>query len=274
MPIRFALNHRVAPSLGLEALFALARRCGITEVEIRNDLSGRPILDGTPAADVRRMAEAAGIELISLNALQKFNHWSAERAAEAEALADYCAAAGVAALVLVAANDGPGRGEAERVENAATAIAGLLPILSTRGIIGLVECLGFESCSLRRKSEALRAIDAAGGGEQFRLVHDSFHHHLAGEGVVFPGRTGLVHISGVEDPAVRVADMRDCHRGLVGPGDLLGNVRQIAALEAGGYRGPLSFEPFAAEVAALANPQTTIEDSMQFIRARLAAKAA
>ena len=167
MPIRFALNHRAAPRLGLAAFFALACRCGMGEVEIRNDLMGLPILDGMPAAKVRRLAQAAGVDLISLNALQKFNHWSAARAAEAEALADYCAEAGVAALVLVAANDGSGRGDGERLDNAAEALAVLKPILASRGVGGLVECLGFESSSLRKKSEALAAIDAADGAAIF-----------------------------------------------------------------------------------------------------------
>ena len=106
------------------------------------------------------------------------------------------------------------------------------------------------------------------------LVHDSFHHHLAGEAALFPARTGLVHISGVDDRAVRREEMRDLHRGLVGPGDLLGNVEQIGTLQAGGYRGAMSFEPFSAAVANLADPASAIEDSMQFIRTRLAAKAA
>jgi 2-keto-myo-inositol isomerase len=150
----------------------------------------------------------------------------------------------------------------------------LKPILKATGITGLVECLGFELCSLRKKSEAVAAIDAADGGDVFRLTHDTFHHHLAGESAMFPDRTGLVHISGVEDPAVSVGDMRDSHRVLVGPKDRLGNVAQIKALLAAGYAGPLSFEPFAKELRTLSDPARAIGNSMEFIRAELAAKAA
>lgn len=269
--LRFALNHMVAPQLDLAEFFALARRLGLGDVEIRNDLADRPLPD---PASVRALAAEHGITIVSINALQKFNHWSAERAREAQALADYCKACGARALVLVAANDGTGRGDNERVSNATEAMRGLKPILAAAGITGLVECLGFEACSLRKKSEAVAAIDAADGAEMFRLTHDTFHHHLAGEAALFPARTGLVHISGVEDPAVPVADMRDSHRVLVGPKDRLGNVAQLRALRAAGYGGPLSFEPFAVELRALPDPAKAIGESMDFIRAALAAKAA
>ena len=265
--LRFALNHMAAPHLGLAEFFALTRQLGLGGVEIRNDLADHPLPD---PASVKALAGQHGISILSINALQKFNHWSAERAREAQALADYCKACGAKALVLVAANDGSGRDDAERVPNATEALRGLKPILSAAGITGLVECLGFEACSLRKKSEAVMAIDAAGGGDVFRLTHDTFHHHLAGETTLFPDRTGLVHISGVEDPAVSVADMRDSHRVLVGPKDRLGNIAQLQALRAAGYSGPLSFEPFAAERRTAAQ----ITQSMEFIRAELAAKAA
>lgn len=274
MPIRFALNHMVAPQLPLAAFFRLTRSLGLGDVEIRNDIAGEAILDGTPADEVKRLAAAEGISILSINALQKFNHWSPARAAEAEALADYCAAAGSRALVLVAANDGTGMDDDERVANATEALAGLKPILESRGVAGLVECLGFTACSLRSKREAVEAIRAARGEAVFRLTHDTFHHHLAGEPDLYPAMTGLIHISGVDDPAVAVGDMRDSHRVLVGPHDRLGNIAQIRVLRSAGYAGPLSFEPFAAELRSLADPAAAIGDSMTFIRAQLAAAAA
>lgn len=268
--LRFALNHMVAPQLTLADFFRLTRSLRLSDVEIRNDLPGEAIANGTSAADVRKLAAENGISIISINALQKFNHWSPARAAEAEALADYAAACGSKALVLVAANDGTGLGDNERVGNATAALIGLKPILAARGLIGLVECLGFEVCSLRKKSEAVAAIDAADGASVFKLTHDTFHHHLAGEAQLFADRTGLVHISGVDDPAISVVQMRDSHRVLVGPHDRLGNIAQIKALRAAGYTGPLSFEPFAAELRTLADPARAIAQSIDFIRAQLA----
>jgi len=270
--LRFALNHMAAPQLGLAEFFSLARSLGISEVEIRNDISGKPILDGTSAPSVKAAATNAGVTIITINALQRFNEWNAAREREAIALADYARDCGAKAIVLVPVNDGSGRGDGERQKNVETALRGLKPILADRGIAGLVEPLGFIVCSLRRKSEAAAAIDAVGGG--FRLVHDTFHHHLAGEPQMFPALTGLVHISGVDDPKIAVADMRDAHRVLVGPKDRLGNVEQLRALLAAGYQGPFSFEPFAEQLRSLAEPARSIRDSMNFIGTRVVSLAA
>ena len=98
-------------------------------------------------------------------------------------------------------------------------------------------------------------------------MHDTFHHHLAGETEFYPRRMGLVHISGVSDPAVAVADMLDAHRVLVDAADRLENIEQIRALLAAGDEGPFSFEPFAAEVHELADPEAALRASMDYIRA-------
>jgi 2-keto-myo-inositol isomerase len=270
--LRFALNHMAAPQLGLADFFSLARTLGLTEVEIRNDIAGKPILDGTAPAAVKAAAEKAGVTIITINALQRFNEWNAAREREAVALADYAQACGARALVLVPVNDGSGQKDGERQKNVEIALRGLKPILGDRGVMGLVEPLGFAICSLSRKSEAAAAINAVGG--DFRLVHDTFHHHLAGEAEIFPALTGLVHISGVDDPSLKVADMRDKHRVLVGPRDRLGNIQQIRALRAAGYHGALSFEPFAEELRALPDPAEALRASMDFIGARILSQAA
>lgn len=274
MSLDFAINHMTAPQLELGAFFALAADLQAPRVEIRNDISSNAILDGTSAADVKRLAEAHDVTIISINALQKFNHWSDACAAEAEALASYCAQSGAKALVLVADNGGQVPDSATRIADATVALQGLVPILRRHGIIGLVECLGFETCTLRSKREAVQAIDRADGRDVLRLTHDTFHHHLAGEAELFPELTGLVHISGVQDPTVAVGDMRDSHRVLVGPRDRLDNIGQIAALRRGGYAGPLSFEPFADELRHLADPAAAVRQSMKFITDGLRALAA
>lgn len=257
---RFALNHIIAPRRDPAALFALAGELGIEAVEIRNDIAGNAILDGTPAGRIRALAADAGVRILSINALQRFNDWRAERANEALVLADYAAACGAEALVLVPSNDGtpPDRLHA--------ALEGLRPILASRRLVGLVEPLGFVTSAVRRKSEAAQAIAAVDGGADFRIVHDTFHHYLAGEEALFPELTGLVHISGVEDPALSVEEMRDAHRVLVTAADRLENIAQIRALFASGYDGFLSFEPFAAEVQDLADPAEAIRRSMDLVR--------
>lgn len=263
--LRFALNHMAAPRRDFVAFFALARELGINAVEIRNDLDGIAISDGTAPEAVRAAAEAAGLTILSINALQRFNDWTAARAAEATALADYAAACGARGLVLVPVCDGTTE-DREKLERA---LAALKPILAERRLAGLVEPLGFTFSSLRSKADAAAAIAAVGGEGVFRLVHDTFHHHLAGEPDLFPELTGLVHISGVADEAVPVSDMRDPHRVLVDADDRLDTVRQIAALLAGGYAGALSFEPFAPAIHGLADPAVALRASMAFIEAGL-----
>jgi 2-keto-myo-inositol isomerase len=270
----FALNHMCAPRLDIDAFFDLAAGLGASAVEIRNDLEGNAILDGTGPAAIRTAAEKRGLRILSINALQRFNEWNAERKAEARTLIDYAKACGAEALVLVPVNDGSGRANGERQANLRIALKGLHPLLAETGLTGLVEPLGFETCSLRLKSEAAEAIRALGMIETFHLVHDTFHHHLAGEPDLFPRITGLVHISGVTDGAVAVADMRDPHRVLVDAGDRLDNLGQIAALRAGGYAGPLSFEPFAPSVHALDDAAPKLSESMGYVRQGLARHAA
>jgi 2-keto-myo-inositol isomerase len=161
-----------------------------------------------------------------------------------------------------------------RQRNVRTALAALKPILADRGITGLVECLGFEICSLRRKSEAAEAIDAVGGDATFRLTHDTFHHALAGEDEFFPAFTGLVHLSGVTDPALKLSEMRDSHRLLVDADDRLDNIGQMRRLIGGGFRGIFSFEPFSDALRTWTHPAQKIRESLGFIREKLRAEAA
>lgn len=272
--LRFVLNHMVAPALPPEAFFALARSLGCSAVEMRNDLDGNALADGTPPARLGEAAARAGVTILTINALQRFNDWNSARAAEAEDLARACADCGAAALILVPTNDGTGCAPDERRENLRRALAELTPILERHGILGYVEPLGFAVSSLQLKSEAAAAIRDLGLTERCRITHDTFHHHLAGEAAIFPDLTGLVHISGVTDPGVAVADMRDSHRVLVTPGDRLDNLEQIARLRAAGVAAPLSFEPFAEAVHRAADIRADLAQSIDFIRAGLARPAA
>ena len=162
----------------------------------------------------------------------------------------------------------PGAPTASARRGCAQRSGALEPILADQGILGLVEPLGFATCSLRSKREAAEAIEEIGGGQRFGLVHDTFHHALAREPEVYPALTTLIHVSGVTDPTARLADLRDSHRGLVDAGDRLDAAGQIGALVADGYAGPVSFEPFAAEVHALANPARAIRASMEYLTTR------
>jgi 2-keto-myo-inositol isomerase len=264
--VEFALNHITAPRLEFADFLRLAGALGVSAVEIRNDLPGVAIADGTQAAALRREAERAGVEILSINALQRFNAWDRTREQEATALAGYARDCGARALVMCPVNSMEDRrDEPQRASDLRRALAALMPILEDHGIVGLVEPLGFAESSLRFKRGATAAIDDVGGASVFRLVHDTFHHFLAGEDDIFPDRTGLVHISGVEETSLPRSAIRDAHRVLVGPADLMDNVGQLRALLEAGYRGPFSFEPFAESVHALADPAGALRESIAFI---------
>ena len=261
------LNHRVAPTATLREFFDLAVALGVTEVEIRNELPGVAIGDGTPPDTVRREAEARGLRILTINALYPFNIWTPERADEAATLINYAAACGAAGIVMCPLNDASYRATpAERLGAVREALTALAPLLRKAGIVGLVEPLGFPECSLRMKREAIEAIDAVDGADVFRLVHDTFHHHVAGETEMFPDRTGLVHVSGVVDAAVATDDMKDAHRVLVDANDRLDNLGQIRTLVAGGYTGPLSFEPFADSITNAPDIRASLAESIALLR--------
>jgi 2-keto-myo-inositol isomerase len=263
--LSFALNHMVAPHRSVGELIVLAHTLGLEQVEIRNDLEGVAIKDGTPPERLRAAAEDAGVRILSINALQRFNDWGEQRAGEAAALARYAQACGAGALVLCPVNDaGWQPAEEQRGARLREALAALAPILADAGLVGLVEPLGFATSSLRLKAEAVAAIEDIGASERFRLVHDTFHHYLAGEVRMFPESTGLVHISGVERMDLPLEDLRDEHRGLVGRDDRLGTITQIVALMEG-YSGAWSFEPFAAEVHAADDIAGALAASMHLI---------
>ncbi|NDY92074.1 TIM barrel protein [Ideonella livida] len=272
--LNFAINRISASRQPFPAFAAMCQRLGISAIEIRNDLPGVELQDGTPASDIGAIARDHGLRIRSINALYPFDVFNAERAEQASRLADYAAACGAEALVMCPLNSWQDeRNAAQRAAGLVQALEGLRPILRSRGLTGLVEPLGFEECALRQKSLAVQAIQAIGDDGTFRLVHDTFHHHLAGEDTFFPELTGLVHISGVEDLDLGVNQMRDGHRVLVGDADRLGNLPQLRRLLDLGYTGLVSFEPFAESVATAADIEAQLAASMAFIREGVAALA-
>lgn len=268
-----ALNHMAAPTLGWDAFLRLAHGLGCIGVEFRNDLPGT-LFDGADPRDVADKARALGLRILALAEVKRFNDWSDDKRTEAEDLMQIAKACGAEAVSLIPRNDGLGCGNGERQANLRVALRELQPMLQAHGLTGLVEPLGFEICALRYKAEAVEAIESLGAANTFKLVHDTFHHTLAGGGPIFAGHTGIVHISGVTDPSLSVAEMRDEHRVLVDADDRLGNVAQIEDLRRAGYAGPISFEPFAPSVHALADPARALAGSFQFISSRLAEIAA
>jgi 2-keto-myo-inositol isomerase len=265
--IRFAINRISAPRIPFAEFAAMTRRLGVDAIEIRNDLPGIELVDGTPAKEVGAAARTQGLVIRSINALQRFEQFDAARESEAKELIRYAVDSGTQALVLCPTNSRQdSRTPQQRHADLVNALGKLKPLLDAAGLVGLVEPLGFEECAVRRKSQAVRAFEEVGAGATFRLVHDTFHHHLAGDGLYFPEWTGLVHISGVEDKALDASQMRDGHRVLVGSADRLGNIVQLRTLLAAGYAGYASFEPFAEEIASAKDIEARLQASMDYLQ--------
>ncbi len=261
------------PGLRWDALIALARSLDCVGVEFRNDLP-EPISGMEDPALVRIMARNAGVRVLALAEVKAFNDWSDRKRAEAGELIRIAVDCGAEAVVLIPRCDGFGCGNGERQANLRVALRELAPMLAEHQLVGLVEPLGFELSSLRQKSEAVDAIEALGLAERFQLVHDTFHHALAGGGPVFARHTGIVHISGVTDSKLALREMRDRHRLLADARDRLGSAAQLRELTDAGYTGAVSIEAFAPSVHAFHHPAKELARSFEFIYSNLADRAA
>lgn len=271
--VQIALNQMTVPGLGFGEFLDLAVRLGCMGVEARNDLE-RPLFDNAAPETAGQMVKDRGLRLVGLSQVYPFNDWRAEREDAVKALIETARGAGAESISLIPRNDGQATGNGERQANLRIALKAVLPLLRDAEMIALVEPLGFRRSSLRSKAELVETIHALEGEDSLRIVHDTFHHTLADGGPMFPELTGIVHISGVTDPDLDIDQMEDAHRVLVDGRDRLGNVAQIAALRAAGYSGPVSYECFAPEIHALADPYSAIRRSLDFISSELHALAA
>ncbi len=269
---RFALNHIVAPKLDYQAFFDLTKNARFDAVELRNEMDGVAIKNGTPPEAIREAAQSRDLRILSINALRRFNDWGREREKQARELSFYAMRCGAEAIVICPVNDASFRpARDELLKGIRNALRALKPVLSDHGVRGLIEVVGFPSSSLSLKREAVDAIDSIGGRDEFGLLHDTFHHHLAKDPDLFPDRTGLIHISGM---AEALAPKNDTPRILVDAHDTMGSVRQVAALLKGGYRDYVSFESFSPLVQNAPHLGDEICRSADFIASRIQALAA
>lgn len=267
------LNHMTVPGLRYDAFMDLAKRLGCVGVELRNDLPG-VLFDGDAPEQVAAKARETSLRIVGISEVHAFNAWSDAVRSKVESLIDMAVRCGAETISLIPRNDGQGLGEGERQANLRLALREIKPLLEAHDMVALVEPLGFLTSSLRDKQEAVEIIESLGAAARYKLVHDTFHHRLAGGGAIFPEHTGIVHVSGVADPAPAISQMRDEHRILVDADDRLGNVEQVAHLRAAGYSGPISFEVFSPVVHRLADPETALRTSIAYMEHQLARIAA
>ena len=226
------------------------------------------MFDGAPARDVRGQVKDRGLRLLGLSEIYPINRWSDKIEDELRALIEVAIEAGAETINLIPCNDGSGTDVQTRRDDLDQAIAGCLPVLKDAGVIALIEPLGFERSSLQLKSELIDSIDRMGATGSIKIVHDTFHHTLAGEADMYSSQTGIVHISGVSTATLPIAQMEDKHRGLIDGQDRLDNLGQIKSLNDAGYTGVFSFECFATEVRNHPHPKEAIQRSIDFISSR------
>jgi 2-keto-myo-inositol isomerase len=263
---RFGLNRIIAPSMSLEEFFDFADSVGIRKLELRNDLDQRNAVDDMKPADAAAMAKDKDIEIISINALQKFNLAPARPKAlkELEDLLSLAKAIKCKAVVLCPNNDPNDKRPAkQRAEETVDSLKTFGPLFTGAKILGLVEPLGFEISSLASLVLAQECIKKS-GFNCYKIVHDTFHHHIGPDDrAIFSkaydvANTGLMHISGVEDD-IPIKDFRDGHRIMVGPNDRMKSKEQILLLDKLGYKGDYSFEPFSPEIQKLSKQKLADE---------------
>lgn len=266
LKLRLCVNHMTAPDTSWRDLLSLASAVGASGVEFRNDLP-TPLFSGDCPETVAREMQESGLVLYGLSQVYPFNSYSDAIAQEVESLINIAKRCGAQTISLIPRNDGTCQGNGERQANLRLALREIKPMLANSGLVGLVEPLGFLRSSLRTKEEALNAIEGVNGSDYFKIVHDTFHHHLAQETEFYPEYTRMVHISGVVEPTLAIDQMEDEHRKLVDEQDRLGNIDQINTLIEMGYTGPISMECFSTEIHKLPNLANELGRSLNFVRA-------
>ncbi|MDE8557691.1 TIM barrel protein [Pantoea vagans] len=263
---RFCVNRKIAPSLSIPQFFNLVSQLGIHNVELRNDMPGGRVTDDLSGDEVNALARESGIRIVTINALYPFNQLNEEVLQRARQLLSDAQAVGAASLVLCPLNDGTPISAADTIR----ALKTLAPLFADAGIQGLVEPLGFPQSSLRSATQAQTLIREA--GVPFRLLIDTFHHHLfedaeqTFEQEIDIQQIGLVHLSGVTDPRP-VSQLTDEERIMLSADDRLHSKQQVERLEKMGYTGLYAFEPFSSVMNSWQETDITreIRNSIQLL---------
>jgi 2-keto-myo-inositol isomerase len=257
------LNRVIKPQIPLEEFLNFTADLGIGYVEVRNDFSEKGVLDGLSDAALQKAFNKPGIKALTINALYPFEDVKVlkQNIEKLKGLIAEAKRINCPQIVLCPLNDANDkRSPAQRADELVAALTAYGPLFAEAKMIGLVEPLGFEICSLRTKKAALEGIARCDYPESYRLLHDTFHHFLSGEIEFFPNQTAIVHVSGVLAGKPKGA-ITDDDRILVTKDDIMDNRGQVAALLEGECKAPISYEPFSQQVRAM--PLTELKAQLQ-----------
>ena len=260
--ISFALNQILFPDAPFENFISFSKKLNVKAIEIRNDIKTNLIQEDDPIK-VKNICEENSIKILSINALQKFNFWNKDREKELVSLCKYADKANINAIVLVPLNDGSINSPKEQIQLLEQSLINIFKIINDFNVFGLVEPLGFSHSSLRFKSSAVNIINGL-QLNKLKIVHDTFHHALAGENKFFPSLTGLVHISGVSNMYKNI-ELNDDHRSIIDNNDIIESINQIKKLCNSNYQGFFSFEPFSDTLIKEKNIFQIVHNSFNYI---------
>ena len=271
---KISLNRIIYPKLKLKDFFKFAKDLDLNKIEIRNDLPGGKIINGYTPGQLKELSKEYGVEILTINALQKFNLGVIlpETIQELKKLINLSLSIGCKAIVLCPNNDVNDKRGAEVIfEETVKALKSFGPIFQDSGMQGYLEPLGFKECSLRSIVTAMKTIQES-GYPVYKIVHDTFHHHLGPDTFEIIENdydifyTGLVHISGVECN-IPIEEYKDNHRVLVTEQDRLQSKEQVELLLKLGYAGNISFEPFSKKIQEMeiGKIKSALNNSIEYI---------
>lgn len=257
------LNRIIKPQLPLEEFLKFTADLGIKYVELRNDFTDKGVLGGLSDAVLQKAFKDTAIKALTINALYPFEDVKAlkQNIEKLKGLIAEAKRIDCPQIVMCPLNDpNDKRSPSQRTDELLTALTAYGPLFAEAKMIGLIEPLGFEICSLRTKKAALKGIASCEYSASYKLLHDTFHHYLSGETELFPKETAIVHVSGVLAGKSKAATTDD-DRILVTKDDIMDNRGQIRALLLVGCTAPISYEPFSSQVRDL--PLSELKSQLQ-----------
>ncbi len=253
---RFGLNGATTGEhVDIETDIRVAGEAGYLAVELRDTKIGRYLGSGGTLPALRGLLRDAGVEVLSINALEDSTLRTGARLEEILArcrvFCEWARALDAPYVVAVPSFLPPGAGglggptEAEVRSQTVAALAAMAGVASAFGVKVGFEFLGFPACSVNTLGAARSILDDV-ADPTVGLVVDTFHFYAGGSRLedLDGSRIFLVHVDDAEagDPA----GLGDAQRLLPGEG-VIPLKPMIARLEAAGYRGAYSLELFRPE---------------------------
>lgn len=256
---RFCLNRKVAPGISLTNTISLVAKTGVKNIELRNDLYGAPnnstILDNLSGKDLKTLLDEKGVNVESINAIGNMD----KRAAIDENIASLTEMLEMSKdfklkniIFCPVRSTEDNRSKQQRKSEAIQNVQEYSELLKKYQVNGLIEPLGFLDSTLRFPWEGQQIIDES-GVNNFKLVADTFHYHLANitdelfEQKIDSNYIGLVHLSSVTNDKTR-EQLDDQDRYMLDTADTMQSVHIASSIEKSGYQGLYAFEPFSDDL--------------------------